>query len=211
MIILYTGVVQGQTLQDRLLSLDGVITAADRSAATDSLREGATALLVRSEGDYLWIAVHSDSIGVASLCLGASESVQVLHASAALGRVTYDRRGSDWTTDQEFTWALRDTSMTPAAIGERQAYLSENGWVATTSRMGHPDHTEFLIRRGGLPEGDLYLALGIMPLQHPDTIAGYPMASAGDCARDDLVRGQVPESGLRFDPESWQKIVQGVQ
>jgi len=155
----------------------------------------------------LRITVASEPVGVASLCLATTERVRVLHASAALGMLDYHREEQTWTTEESFVWALRDTAMTAAALESRRAHLEAHGWVATTNEMGRAGETEFLIRWDLLPEGDLYLGLGIMPKERPTEIIGMPSERVGDCARGDLVRGPAPLSGLRFDPESWKPVL----
>lgn len=191
-----------------LASLDGTITAEETSAATDSLVEAGAAMYFRRDGDVLWVGVESDPIGVSSLCVGTGSEVWVLHASAALGMLTYGAEEDRWRTSDSFAWSLRDTSMSPEALAERQAYLDEHGWVATTSGMGQDGHAEFLLTEDRLPAGDRFVALGIMPSQHPEHILGLPAPSAGDCALGDLVRGMVPGAALSFDPPSWKAMAE---
>ncbi len=199
---------QAQELRQQIETLDGILAPSERKAATDSLREGPTTLLVQNVAHLLrvTVTVQAEPIGVASLCLANAQSMRVLHASAALGMLHYEREGATWATDEDFVWVLRDTTMTAAALDARQVHLEEQGWVATTYQMGHAGVTEFLIRGDLLPEGDLYLGLGIMPQDHPGEIIGLPSASVGDCARGELVRGR-PVAGLRFDPLSWKAVV----
>jgi hypothetical protein len=71
------------------------------------------------------------------------------------------------------------------------------------SRKGRPGETEFLVRRNLLPGGDVFVAVGIMPLERPDEIVGLPSAGAGDCALGTLVRGPAPTADVRFDPRRW--------
>ena len=200
---------QAQELRQQIETLDGILAPSERKAATDSLREGPTTLFLQNAANLLrvTVSVQAEPIGVASLCLANAQSMRVLHASAALGMIHYEREGPTWTTDEDFVWVMRDTTMTAAALDARQVHLEEHGWVATTYQMGHAGVTEFLIRGDLLPEGDLYLGLGIMPQDHPAEIIGLPSASVGDCARGDLVRGNIPVAGLRFDPLSWKAVL----
>ena len=194
---------RGQTLRNHIVSLDGVITVAEQDSAQNSLREGESALFIRRVGNMLWIAIESESIGVVSLCVGGDDEVKILHASAALGAITFFQQGTTWTTSERFSWSLRDTSMSTSAMSKRQEYLNEQGWVATTSSMGHSGHSEFLLSGDRFSISNLHLAVGIMPRSRPDEIIGFPSANAGECASGDLVRGITPETGLSFQPSLW--------
>ncbi len=203
---LLTQPVRAQSADLHLQTLDGMLSPAERKAATDSLREAETTVFIQDDASLLRITVQSEPIGVASLCVATAERVWVLHASAALGHLAYHQEDATWTTAAGFVWALRDTAMTAAAMEARRAYLQEQGWVATTYQMGHPGVTEFLIRRDLMPAETRYLALGIMPRARPAEIIGVPSESVGDCARGDLVRGPAPLEGLRFEPALWKQI-----
>ena len=68
--------------------------------------------------------------------MAGEKSVRILHASAALGAVTYTPSGAEWTTPETaFVYAMRNTALTAAARAERAAYLKEHGWVASTVPM----------------------------------------------------------------------------
>ena len=198
--------VRGQGTSGLIEALDGTITISERREATDSLKEHGTASFFRRVGDFLLVAIESDSIGVASLCIGNQDEVNVLHASAALGALKFQPRDGLWYTADRFTWSLRDTSMSSKAQADRLSFLDRLGWVATTSAMGHPRQTEFVIRQSVLPDGKWFVGLGIMPSERPDEIIGLPASSAGDCASPDLVRGVDPTTGLTFNPTAWKEI-----
>ena len=192
-----------QPLADHLRMLDGSFSPREHEAATRLTGDEHTALFVRQDGPFLAVTVQAgEALDVASLCVATSEEVQVLHASAALGRVIYTSNGDTWTTSDAFAWALRDPDMTEAALQTRRSYLNQHGWVATTMQMGTPGEVEFLLRRDALPSGDLYLAAGLMPRATPDAIIGLPGAASGACANRDLVAGS-PPSDLHFQPVAW--------
>lgn len=199
---------KSQDLQSLVKELHGSFTTAERRAATDSLTESGASLWVRQAGEYVLVTIESDTIGVASLCIGSENEVTVLHASAALGDLKFHPVDGLWHTSERFKWELRDTTMSTSTQEERQAHINRNGWVASTSLMGNPNYTEFLIRRSALPSGRWYLSAGIMPGQHPEVIIGIPSSDAGDCAAGNLVRGMVPSEGYTFEPISWKLIAE---
>lgn len=200
--LIASGACHAQGPAERIRHLDGVITASEAELPTHVVQEDAGRLVIHQDARFLSIAVQAEALDVASLCLAAADTVLVLHASAALGALTYSRQEETWRTGDHFAWAMRDTSMTDAAQDARRAHLNAHGWVATTMRMGRPGEVEFLIRRTLLPPGDLFLAAGLMPSARPEEMLALPAETAGDCADFDLVAGS-PSSTYRFQPTTW--------
>jgi len=189
--------------------IDGRVEVAEWSAAR---REGSSpsGLQVRlqHDGTALYVAVESPADGFTSLCLGTSDRVQVLHASAALGAVDYRRTGGPWAPDQAlFVYGMRDPSMTEVAVAERQAYFAQNGWVASTARMGGDRVQEFKIDMTRIATR---LAVAYYVTAGTGSVLTWPQTmSANDgCAALPLVRGTVT-GGLTFDPSRWAPISLG--
>lgn len=197
--------IAAQDVLSALDNLDGVFSDEEQSAATDSVVTEAGSVFVQTDGELILITVQSEPIGVASLCIGGNRTVHVLHASAAIGSLRYERDGADWLTGDSFDWELRDTSMSEQAIAQRAAYFDAHGWVATTSSMGSSDTIEFMASRDVATADSTFLAVGIMPSERPDSILGVP-DEAGDCADGELVRGSRPERALDFPTVSWMRI-----
>jgi hypothetical protein len=183
-----------------VVGLDGKL--AEDEVAPVLARSAEIKLSARREGPYLRVNVVSEPIFVASLCIATENRVLVLHASAALGAVTYTFDGEVWSTTEKFDWAVRDTTQSKEARAERAQHLASHGWVATTARTGEPGVTEFLIHDDLVPQG-ARLALGLMPGAHPEAILGLPREPAG-CANAELVGGPAPPV-LRFVPENWRE------
>jgi hypothetical protein len=178
----------------------------------NAVREGASpsGLQVRlqHDGAALYIAVESPSDGFTSLCLGTTDRVQVLHASAALGAVDYRRTGGTWTPDQtSFVYGMRDPSMTEVAIAQRQAYFAQHGWVASTARMGGGRVQEFKIDMTRIATR---LAVAYYVTTGTGSVLTWPpsMPATDGCAALALVRGTVT-TGLMFDPSRWAPIALG--
>ncbi|HEX6165087.1 MAG TPA: hypothetical protein VFZ31_17095 [Vicinamibacterales bacterium] len=163
---------------------------------------------LQHDGTALYIAVEAPADGFTSLCLGTSDRVQVLHASAALGAVDYRRTGGPWAPDQAlFVYGMRDPSMTEAAISQRQAYFTQNGWVASTASMGGHRVQEFKIDMTRIATR---LAIAFYSTTGTGSVLTWPdSVSANDgCASLPLVRGTVT-GGLTFDPSRWAPISLG--
>ena len=189
--------------------IDGHADVAEWSGA---LREGTSPsglqVRMKHDGAALYIAVESPNDGFTSLCLGTTDRVQVLHASAALGAVDYRRTGGTWTPDQtSFVYGVRDPSMSEVAIAQRQAYFAENGWVASTATMGGHRVQEFKIDMRRIATR---LAVAYYVTTGTGSVMTWPpsMPVTDGCAALPLVRGTVP-AGLTFDPQRWAPVVLG--
>lgn len=105
-------------------------------AATQRLPDG-TLIRLQQDGRHVFLGIAAAQQGFPSLCVAQGETVRILHASAALGSVTYKRSAQEWTTgDTEFVYGMRNTALTEEARAERSEYLSRHGWLASTYRMG---------------------------------------------------------------------------
>ena len=189
--------------------LDGRADVAEWSGA---LREGSSPsglqVRLKHDGAALYIAVESPNDGFTSLCLGTTDRVQILHASAALGAVDYRRTGGTWTPDQvSFVYEMRDPSMSEVAIAQRQAYFTQHGWVASTARMGGGRVQEFKIDMKRIATR---LAIAYYVTTGAGSVMTWPpsMPATDGCAALPLVRGDVT-TGLTFDPSRWAPIALG--
>jgi hypothetical protein len=189
--------------------IDGKVDVAEWSAARlEGSSPGDLQIRLQHDGTALYIAVESPSDGFTSLCLGTTDRVQVLHASAALGAVDYRRTGGTWTPDQTtFVFGMRDPSMTEVAIAQRQAYYDQNGWVASTARMGGGRVQEFKIDMTRIATR---LAVTYYVTAGTGSVLTWPpsMPQTDGCAALPLVRGTVT-TGLTFDSSRWAPIALG--
>jgi hypothetical protein len=183
-------------------TIDGVIGPKEWSGARrENLIGGGEALLIREAAD-LYVAVIGARPGYpTSLCVGDVQRVAVLHASAALGSVSYSRAGAKWLRGEPFEWRVRDVPGPAAALlAERESFLAKYGWLSTASRAGTPTR-EFRIKLG--PERQF---LGIVFLSTDTMEAAYWPASMSDgCRNLELLRGDAPDT-LQLDPSQWHRL-----
>ncbi|MEQ9405137.1 MAG: hypothetical protein RIM99_16215 [Cyclobacteriaceae bacterium] len=193
--------------QPDLTKLDGKISSNERQRFELQGANGNSSISTSIDDDFLRINVSSDSLYVASLCLCTSDNeIIVLHASAALGRVNYERTtGQIWKSDDKFDWRIREPEMTPEIIQKRLEHLNNYGWVANTLGMGTGQDAEFIIRKDLFESNTIYLAAGLMSRADPENIIPLPAKTAGDCADFALVAGP-PKPEYSFDPKKWFKI-----
>ena len=185
------------------VTLDGRISAGEWAEATDYALADGGRVLLQPNGDDLYVAVEGPAFGWSHIYIASSDTVHVLHASAALGTARYVPDGSSWRLTSAFEWAVRDTSFSSAAAAERAAFFKRDGWVANTNGMGSGRVFEFRIARTLLgPEAPRIAALFA---EDPAAPTFWP-ASLADATLDaDLIRGE-PPAQLVFDPHTWTRL-----
>jgi hypothetical protein len=174
-------------------------------AASDRLSDGSI-IRFQHDAEHLFVAIEAATSGFPSLCVAIGDTVRVLHASAALGSVTYSRAGRDWTSaDKAFVYGMRNPAVSDAARAERQSYLKDQGWLSTTVPMTKGRAQEMQISfavTGRTPR----IALGYLIIGSGDPllISTWPrsMSAADGCAESRLVSGYVP-SPLSFETDGW--------
>ncbi len=194
------------TAQIDLTQLDGIISE-EENARFQKLGENRTSeISAIVDGDYIKINVKSDTMYVASLCLCSDEKKTiVLHASSALGQINYAYDSESWTTEEQFTWKVRERDMSASTLAKRRNYLDEFGWVANTTPMGSNKEVEFIIRKDLFTGNRVLLAAGLMLKSDPENIVPLPAKTSGDCAALSLVAGN-RENSYQFEPKNWFRI-----
>lgn len=182
-------------------TIDGVLGPQEWSGARrEKLVGGGEVLLLRA-GTDLYVAVIGPNPGFPSLCIGDSRRVDVLHASAALGSVSYTPSETQWSRGKPFEWRVREVAGPAAALlAAREAFLAEYRWLSTASRAGSPTR-EFRILPG--PERRF---LGVVFLSTDTMEAAYwPPSMSDGCRNPALLRGDAPDT-LQLDPTQWHRI-----
>lgn len=188
------------------IRLDGQISPDEWAEATEHELTDGGRVLVRPSGDDLYVAVEGLGSGWSHVYIAHSDTVHVLHASAALGTARYVPEGSSWRLISPFDWAVRDTSFSPVAEAERAAFFDREGWVASTNGMGSGRVLEFRI--DGALLGTEAPRVAALFAEDPTAPSFWP-ASLADATRDaDLVRGESPPV-LMFDSRSWARLSLG--
>jgi hypothetical protein len=183
--------------------IDGRVDDAEwRNARRIEHPPGTVVHLLR-DAAYLYIGITSERQGFGSLCVAMPNEVHVLHASAALGAVTYRPSGDSWQSpDTAFRYGMRNTALNDAARSERAAYLTDHGWVASTVRMGNDGRSQEMqiaLNKFKLP---FSLALGRWLFTNSTESWPAMLTHHEGCISLQLVRGSVPQ-GLQFKVPFW--------
>jgi TolB protein len=160
-------------------------------------------LLLMSDGDYLYIGIRSELLGLGSLCVYRDDEVSVLHSSAALGTAAFVKTNSeDWERTRIFNWTNRDTSQSQKAQNARQSHLDEENWLASNGLMGDSSEMEYQI---SMRDGKVQLAVTYLESPGYSTAAVWPANLEDDCRNIELLQGDAP-AFLMFAPEKWMTI-----
>lgn len=188
-------------------TIDGRIDDAEWRTASRIEHPTGTVVRFMRDASHLYLGITSDRPGFASVCVAAGDAVHVLHASAALGAVTYRRNGETWQSpDTAFRYSMRNTALDDAARSERAAYLNEQGWVGSTVRMSDGRSQEMQIAFSRFP---LPFSLAMGRWLFTNNVEAWPATvTQGDhdgCVAMRLVNGYVPQ-GLKFHSMNWVNI-----
>jgi hypothetical protein len=185
--------------------IDGTLDEAEwRGSAVVRRPEGD--VLLRHDGQYLYIGVRTVGRGFPSVCFARGELVRIAHASYALGDVAYTKSGATWKLGAPFAWEKSAPTL-GAEADQRARFLTEHGWTASTMPMGKPRHAEMQIALDQLDPRDprISVAFFMEDEGRGEGIAAWPRGRRDDCANENLVRGYAPER-LIFKKKTWTKL-----
>lgn len=182
--------------------IDGRVSQNEWKGSRHYAMAGGGEVYLLHRSDALYVAVVGPEPGFPTLCVGNDVSIEVLHASAALGSVRYVRQGDHWVSEaRQFAYFLRqDAQGNQASPEARAAFFGSNGWVSTSSRS-HERVREFRLRArpGRVSIAIAFLAIPSMRTYH------WPSGADDGCLDPRLLQGHVP-AGLDFRPSGWMRI-----
>jgi hypothetical protein len=195
-------------LQIQTPTLDGTIAAGEWDHAIhltgtanldiyllDSAADSAVYMAVRGRGD-----------GYPHIAVSRRDTVLILHASAALGTAEFAGSGTRKRLVQEFNFRVRSPSLTGEAITERESFYREDGWAASTIRMGQPGETEFMISRRLLGTASRIV---VAYWSEADGVSHWPAEVDDASVELRMVQGFLPQEA-RFAVAQWAAILTSV-
>lgn len=185
--------------------LDGTLEPAEWSDAGLLEMTGRSELRLKHDGTYLYLGVRGRGSGWTHVGVLRDDRVVVWHASAALGTYEYMKRGSEWILTGWTGWSVRDTSLSAAAVREREAHLRQHGWVASTAWMGAPEDREFVIALEVLGETSPRLAVLYATDEEDPEYSWWPGSLDDDILNKELMMGQ-PRQSLEIRPHGWARL-----
>lgn len=183
-------------------TIDGVLDTGEWDASRKVLAADGSEVLFLQTSEILYVGIRGSTpeMIVGNIFIHEGETIRNFHASAALGTATFEQKDDGWELIQPFVWRCRSTSDSETARAERDTFFSDEGWVATNSRIGTPNMLEFKIIP---PQGPFTLAVNILRSSDPDVKVAYPV---------NLTDGVIiPTPGgypqmMQFKPEQWVRV-----
>jgi hypothetical protein len=189
------------------VSLDGILEAGEWEGAARFAMRGGGEILLRARGPELLVGVRGAGPGFPHVAVAAGDSAWILHASAALGTITYARDGEErWRPVRGPVWEMRDTTLTPQAREAREVYLDEHGWVASTAMMGVDGEAEFMIRLDRFGWGKARLGVACLVVPRRPEAPRWPNVLPDEMNRTELLAGGPPEF-LDLRPSGWAHLL----
>jgi hypothetical protein len=186
----------------RPTAIDGTLSPGEwDNAVRESFSDGSELFLMHSDGYlYLGIRASTPDMIAGNIFIDRGGEVAILHASAALGTAYYKKETSNWQQSQEFVWRCRNTGNSEPAMAERIAFLKEEHWVASNSRMGSLNELEYQIE---MPNEYLHLAVNFLRASNPEVKIIWPADLSDDCIKPTL--GGMPDQ-FQLEPDKWATI-----
>jgi hypothetical protein len=187
---------------DDQIRTDGVLSSSELKNAEKHELKAGYKLYTKKSGAILYLAMTGEQKFWAHVYLSDTESLSIMHASAAIDAVTYKRNNTIWTTGDSFHFELRDRVYDSRVDSIMTKYMATHGWVANNSNIGNSTTIEFRINIGKWKQ-PLYFACVFAG--HDMTFYPFPTTISDDALLPRLVQGYTPDS-LKFEPGKWSRI-----
>lgn len=188
----------------KAVTINGKISEDEWKDALVCNLTGGGKLFLMHDGKYFYAALQGTNNGWGHLYVANKENVNVLHASAALGKVVYVKdSASAYQPRRNFTWSLRQTDNSEETNQARQKFLDEEGWLANNNRTANANELEYKIALDFFDGSSPRIA--VVYANTPDEFLFFPKALNDDCLKKELVFGSTP-ADLHFNFSVWQLL-----
>ena len=160
-------------------------------------------LLLMQDGDYLYLGIISNSLGLGSVCVIREDVISILHSSAALGTAAYIRTDGGWQKTRDFVWTNRETTNSPSALQARQRHLETEHWLASNGNMGKRGEMEYQI---AMTDGAVRLAVTYLMSPEFKSTDFWPETLSDGCRYFEPLSADAPENA-EFAPETWMTVI----
>ncbi len=128
-------------------TLDGILSEGEWGDALELALADGVSLHLKHHGGFLYLGVGAarGAEVVGNVYIARYETVEILHASHALGSATYRLADGRWQLERSFSWSCRALGFSDEALAEREAFLETHGWLATVVNLGRQEETEYKI------------------------------------------------------------------
>ena len=179
------------------IKLDGVINKEEWTGAKEYELSAGGKLYVLRDANTLYLGLKGNSPGWAHVYIHWKDSINVMHASAALGDQLYTRDNQHWKIQTKFNWEVREFVYNDALQKKQNDHYLKKGWVANNNNAGDKHTLEYKIDLQKFP-GASFVAL----YADGNSYSSYPSGLTDNTQLKELVSGNNPDN-LQFQPSSW--------
>ncbi|HBS29097.1 MAG TPA: hypothetical protein DEB06_06520 [Phycisphaerales bacterium] len=194
--------------------VDGTMSDAEWAGSLKIERHGQTVWL-RADAERVYIGIRGAGPAITTVCIDEPERVRVLHASAALGEVSYDRKDGALKLRGPVEYARQPAGDAEGASAAREAHFAAHGWTGSVVGVGAPGVTELAISREalGLSEGkeqSFPLALSLLSMAGGKGAGKFTLPDGlSDATVDRRMQAGMFLESAAFTPESWAVLTIG--
>jgi len=181
--------------------LDGNLDQEEWADARRLNTSGGGVILVKHDGSSVFIGIRAKTQGSVSVAVAhENKKVSLLHASASLATVVFDKRGKTWRARNAFKWECRDAGRCPRAREDWLSYHRRNRWVGTLVSMGAKNEAEFQLSRKLLTKARISVVH--FPFNRAEKMFWFPPQMDDSSRSKVLLDGRIP-AVVDFAPECW--------
>ena len=148
-------------------------------------------LILKEDSANYYLAVRTKSSVMVNVLIKSENSLSILHSSMSIGKAVYSLNDSNGELKKGFSseassWDFRDPSLRKRKKSkqinvkdELELCLKNNGWAASTMKIGNDGETEFIIDKSLIPTGSsICILFGMMDLNvYPENSTITPSKS----------------------------------
>lgn len=168
--------------------LDGSISVSEKNDTLlyDLLYENEF-LFIKESQEHFYIGLHSDTKTIINAYYLGDDQVKVMHASASLGEINFNRNDSnEWVRDRDkWDWRYRDKDVWSSYHGEDylhqdpildfETFYSTFGWVSNTVSFGSYRDMEMIISKEIVPNvQQLFISFDVSFDQDSTKVFSWP-------------------------------------
>jgi len=186
---------------------DGKIEEMEWKDASAFDLKGGGKVFFKHDGSFVYVAIRGIKSGWTHLYLSETEdkNISVLHASAALGKVVYQKDKENlWQPLNVFSWELRDRTFNDDVRQKMADYAAKNFWTANNNNMGNKAEVEFQIKLQN-PSAKKFRVAVVYAVAE-NTYHFFPETLADDTLKPELVTGNRVEN-VKFNLNQWAEII----
>jgi hypothetical protein len=183
--------------------IDGKLSPGEWDGSREITLTDGSRLMLRHDGENLFVGMRLSASGFPSLCVANSDTMRVLHASAALVDSRYERSGVSWVQRSKSEIAMRSGDLSSVGKAAQRDYLGARGWLASVQAMSATDR-EMQVSLRLVDQKDPRIAMGVYVMSS-DSAIPWPTDVADGCTALKSIQGFLPRE-MALELGKWARL-----